>query len=41
VGHRSPLDEQPQPPTPQEGQEEVVEGGGIDEEEAARQLEAN
>ena len=41
VGHRSPLDEQPQPPTPQEGQsEEIVEGGGIDEEEAARQLEA-
>ena len=41
VGHRSPLDEQPQPPTPQEDREEVVEGeGGIDEEEAARQLEA-
>jgi len=40
VGHRSPLDEQPQPPTPQEDQEEIVEGGGIDEEEAARQLEA-
>ena len=41
VGHRSILDEQPQPPTPQEDQsEEIVEGGGIDEEEAARQLEA-
>jgi len=41
VGHRSPLDEQPQPPTPQEDQsEEIVEGGGIDEEEAAKQLEA-
>jgi hypothetical protein len=40
VGHRSPLDEQPQPPTPQEDQSEEIEEGGIDEEEAARQLEA-
>jgi len=36
VGHRSPLES---PPT-QEDQEEIVEGGGIDEEEAAKQLEA-
>jgi len=36
VGHRSPLESKP----PTEDQEEIVEEGGIDEEEAARQLEA-
>ena len=36
VGHRSILESKP----PTEDQEEIVEGGGIDEEEAARQLEA-
>jgi len=36
VGHRSPLESKP----PTEDQEEIVEEGGIDEEEATRQLEA-
>jgi len=40
VGHRSPLDEEARSPTPQEDQSEEIEGEGIDEEEAARQLEA-
>jgi len=38
VGHRSPLEEAN--PNTQEDQSEEIEGGGIDEEEAARQLEA-
>ncbi len=41
VGHRSPLDEQPQPPTPQEDQDENAPPlEEIDEEEATKQLEA-
>jgi len=39
VGHRSPLEEA-SPNTQEDQSEEIVEGEGIDEEEAARQLEA-